>query len=131
MTDWVIHGNRVLTPVGLQRAAVLIKDGLIADILPAVPENTQSPVIDIGDSMLMPGIIDPHVHINEPGRTEWEGFDTATRSAIAGGMTTLVDMPLNSSPVTTTVKSFDQKLAATKGQLHANCGFWGGVIPGN
>lgn len=131
MTDLVIYGNRILTPDGIKRAAVLIRDGLIADILPVVPDGVRSPVIDIHDSILMPGIIDPHIHINEPGRTDWEGFDTATRSAIAGGLTTLVDMPLNSSPVTTTVRAFEQKLAATNGQLHANCGFWGGVIPGN
>jgi allantoinase len=79
----------------------------------------------------MPGVIDPHVHINEPGRTDWEGFDTATKSAIAGGITTLVDMPLNSSPVTTTATAFDEKVKATKGQLHTHCGFWGGVVPGN
>ena len=64
------------------------------------------PVIDVQDSVLMPGVIDPHVHINEPGRTDWEGFDTATRAAIAGGITTLVDMPLNASPVTTTARCF-------------------------
>ena len=100
------------------------------------------PVSDIGDLVLMPGIIDPHVHINEPGRTEWEGFDTATKAAIAGGITTLVEMPLNASPVTTTAKSFDEKIKAATGydqsgtvrpvlgKLHTNCGFWGGVIPG-
>ncbi len=79
----------------------------------------------------MPGVIDPHVHINEPGRTDWERFDTATKAALAGGITTLVDMPLNSSPVTTTVKAFEEKLLAAKNQLHTNCGFWGGIIPGN
>ena len=77
----------------------------------------------------MPGVIDPHVHINEPGRTDWEGFDTATKAAIAGGITTLVDMPLNSSPVTTTVKALNEKInAATRDQLHTNCGFWGGLF---
>src|SRR6185295_3404393 len=83
------------------------------------------------DKVLMAGIIDPHVHINEPGRTDWEGFDTATKAAIAGGITTLADMPLNSSPVTTTANAFDKKINATKNQLHTNCGFWGGIIPGN
>jgi allantoinase len=71
------------------------------------------------------------VHINEPGRTHWEGFETATRSAIAGGVTTLVDMPLNASPVTTTVNALQQKIAAAKKNLHTNCGFWGGIVPGN
>ncbi|HKZ67638.1 MAG TPA: allantoinase AllB, partial [Chitinophagaceae bacterium] len=88
-------------------------------------------VTDVGDKVLMPGVIDPHVHINEPGRTDWEGFDTATRAAIAGGITTLVDMPLNSSPVTITAKAFDEKIKASSGKMHTNCGFWGGVVPGN
>jgi len=86
---------------------------------------------DAGDNILMPGIIDAHVHINEPGRTEWEGFDTATQAAAAGGITTIVDMPLNASPVTTTVKAFEEKLAATKNKMHVNVGFYGGLIPGN
>jgi allantoinase len=88
-------------------------------------------LVDVGEKVVMPGIIDPHVHINEPGRTDWEGFDTATRAAAAGGITLLVDMPLNSSPVTTTAAAFDKKLAAAEGQLHCDCGFWGGVVPGN
>ena len=79
----------------------------------------------------MPGVIDPHVHINEPGRTDWEGFDTATKAALTGGITMLVDMPLNSSPVTTTAMAFDEKINAARDQLHTNCGFWGGIIPGN
>jgi allantoinase len=86
---------------------------------------------DAGDDILMPGLIDAHVHVNEPGRTEWEGFDTATMAAAAGGITTIVDMPLNASPVTTTVAAFEKKLEATKGKLHVNCGFYGGIIPGN
>jgi allantoinase len=88
-------------------------------------------IIDVGNKAVMPGVIDPHVHINEPGRTEWEGFETAAKAALAGGLTTLVDMPLNSSPVTTTVKAFEEKLAAAKNKLHTNVGFWGGVVPGN
>jgi len=86
---------------------------------------------DVGDNILMPGVIDVHVHINEPGRTDWEGFDTATQAAAAGGVTTIVDMPLNSSPVTTSKKAFDEKLAATKNKLNVNVGFYGGSIPGN
>ncbi|HYC27894.1 MAG TPA: amidohydrolase family protein, partial [Chitinophagaceae bacterium] len=88
-------------------------------------------IIDIGDDVLMPAIIDPHVHINEPGRTEWEGFDTATRAAIAGGVCTVIDMPLNSSPVTTNRRSLVTKLDAAKDKIHCNCGFWGGIVPGN
>lgn len=130
MRELAIFSKRVITPEGVNPAFVLIKDGKISDITDESPSN-DVPVTDVGDLVLMPGIVDPHVHINEPGRTDWEGFDTATRSAMAGGITSLVDMPLNSSPVTTTVKAFNEKLNATNGQLHVNCGFWGGVIPGN
>jgi allantoinase len=79
----------------------------------------------------MPALVDPHVHLNEPGRTNWEGFATGTRSAAAGGITTLVDMPLNCSPVTTTATAVDKKAKAAEGQLQVNCGFWGGIVPGN
>src|SRR5688572_25650762 len=130
MFDAAIKSDRTITPDGIKKAVVLIKDGLIADILPGLP-GADYPVTDVGDKVLMPGVIDPHVHINEPGRTAWEGFDSAMRAAIAGGITTLVDMPLNSSPVTTTVKAFNEKIKATFGKLHTNCGFWGGVVPGN
>lgn len=133
-----IKSERVITSVEIKRAIVLINDGKIADIVTELPGGDFE-LIDVGGKVLMSGVIDPHVHINEPGRTEWEGFDTATRAAIAGGITTLVDMPLNSSPVTTTVDAFDKKIAAALiGQtgtvrpgLHTNCGFWGGIIPGN
>ena len=131
MIDFAIRGNNVLTPTGIRPAVVLVKDGRIADVLSEVPAGFDADVIDLQDSVLMPGVIDPHVHINEPGRTDWEGFDTATKAAIAGGITTLVDMPLNASPVTTTANALDRKLAATSGQLHTNCGFWGGLVPGN
>jgi allantoinase len=127
MVDSAIHSNRVVTPNAVINATVVIKNGLVDDIVAGKLENA----IDVGDSVLMPGIVDPHVHINEPGRTEWEGFDTATKAAIAGGITSLVEMPLNASPVTTTVKALEEKLHAASGRLHTNCGFWGGVIPGN
>ncbi|UFH52427.1 allantoinase AllB [Spirosoma sp. KNUC1025] len=131
MTDFVIIGNNVVTPDGVRKAVVLIRNGQIVAVEAELPESFAGAVVDIGDDVLMPGLIDPHVHINEPGRTDWEGFDTATRAALAGGLTTLVDMPLNASPVTTTVDAFDQKIAALNGKLHTNCGFWGGLIPGN
>jgi len=130
MPDAAIKSDRVVTPNGIISATVFIKDGKIVDVAENKPGGNV-PLIDVGNSVLMAGVIDPHVHINEPGRTEWEGFDTATKAAIAGGITTVVDMPLNSSPVTTTAKAFDEKIKATKGQLHTNCGFWGGIIPGN
>lgn len=131
MFDLAIKSNKVVTPKGIQPAIVLINNGIIADIVELSNSGIDCETIELGDKILFPGVIDPHVHINEPGRTDWEGFDTATRSAIAGGITTLVDMPLNASPVTTTVSAFEEKLLSTKNKLHANCGFWGGVIPGN
>lgn len=88
-------------------------------------------VEDVGDLVLMPGLVDTHVHVNEPGRTEWEGFATATRAAAAGGVTTIVDMPLNASPPTTTLRAFELKAAATEGKLHVDVGLTGGVVPGN
>ncbi len=80
---------------------------------------------------MSPGLVDTHVHINEPGRTEWEGFDTATRAGAAGGVTTIVDMPLNSVPATTTVTALHAKVDSAKAQCHVDVGFWGGVVPGN
>src|SRR5262249_11450775 len=86
---------------------------------------------DVGDLVISPGIVDTHVHVNEPGRTEWEGFDTATRAAAAGGVTTIVDMPLNSVPATTTGEALEAKRAAARRQCHGDGGCWGGVVPGN
>ena len=110
---------------------VLVEGNTIA----AVGEYDQAPagaeLVDFGDLVLMPGLVDTHVHVNEPGRTEWEGFATATRAAAAGGVTTVVDMPLNSVPATTTVSALREKLAAAEGQLAVDVGFWGGVVPGN
>jgi len=121
----------VILPEGEREAWVLIDNGIIKDIVTALPSSNDVELTELGNKILMPGIIDTHVHINEPGRTEWEGFDTATKSAIAGGLTALVDMPLNSSPVTTSAKAFDEKLKAAAGKLHTNVGFWGGIVPGN
>lgn len=108
----------------------MINEGRISDVV-SYESIDDERLYDAGDKLLLAGVIDPHVHINEPGRTDWEGFDTATKAALAGGITTVVDMPLNSLPVTTSVEAFKLKLEATKGQLHTNCGFWGGIIPGN
>ncbi len=101
------------------------------DVVSALPFTEEIEVIELGDKILMPGVIDPHVHINEPGRTAWEGFETATMAALAGGITTMIDMPLNSSPVTTSAVAFDEKVLASKNKLHTNVGLWGGVVPGN
>lgn len=126
-----IVSRRAVTPEGVREAAVLVEGERIARVCrpDEVPPGVE--VHDAGDHVLMPGLVDCHVHLNEPGRTEWEGFDTATRAAAAGGVTTLVDMPLNCIPVTTTRDALDRKLEASEGKLHVDVGFWGGVIPGN
>jgi allantoinase len=90
-----------------------------------------APTEDFGDAVLMAGLVDSHVHVNEPGRTTWEGFSTATRSAAAGGVTTIVDMPLNSIPATTSVRALEEKVAALDGQCAIDVGLWGGAVPGN
>ena len=131
MAKTIIKSNRIITPSGIQPGYIIINEGVIEDVVEHLNSLEEVTITDAGNAVVMSGIIDPHVHINEPGRTDWEGFDTATRAAIAGGITTVVDMPLNSSPVTTTVQAFHQKIAATNNKLHTNVGFWGGVVPGN
>ena len=127
-----LKSHRVVLPEGERAATILLENGRISALLPYEAEFAAgTEVIDVGHRAILPGIIDPHVHINEPGRTDWEGFDTATRAALAGGLTSLVDMPLNSAPVTTSVANLELKKTATQGQLHCNVGFWGGVVPGN
>lgn len=123
----MLYSTRCWVNDRLEAASVSFENGIITDI----SSTKIAGATDLGDHILMPGIIDAHVHINEPGRTAWEGFDTGTKAAAYGGVTTIVDMPLNASPVTTTVKSFSQKLSAAAGKLHVNCGFYGGLVPGN
>ena len=125
-----LHSNRILFPNGIRKGFLILKDGKIADILNELNPNDYH-IEDVGNNLIMPGIIDPHVHINEPGRTEWEGFITATKAAAAGGITTLIDMPLNSSPVTTNEQNFKIKLDEAANKLVVNVGFWGGVVPDN
>ncbi len=126
-----IHSTRVITPSGVIEATLILADGIIQDVLPGRVQREGIPFESVGNKVIMPGVIDAHVHINEPGRTEWEGFETATKAAAAGGITTLIEMPLNASPVTTTVDALKLKLEAAKGKLLVNCGFYGGVIPSN
>jgi len=127
----VIRSTRVVLPEGVQPASIHIADGRITRILPHAETADVRQVIDLENLVVSPGIVDTHVHVNEPGRTEWEGFDTATRAAAAGGVTTVVDMPLNSIPATTSVAGLQAKQAAAAGSCHVNVAFWGGVVPGN
>ncbi len=127
-----LFSKNVVLPEGVVAATLLLEHGKIAAILrEKLAATKELPVTNLGDSVIMPGLIDCHVHMNEPGRTEWEGFETGTLAAAAGGITSIVDMPLSSRPVTTTLKALKDKIEATAGKLMINCGFWGGIIPGN
>jgi allantoinase len=124
--DFVLRSHRVVLPEGEQPASVCVSDGRIVEIEPYDFGGD-----DLGDRVLLPGLVDTHVHINEPGRTEWEGFATATRAAAAGGVTTVIDMPLNSVPSTVDVQSLNVKRRAAEGRCHVDVAFWGGAIPSN
>ncbi|PYQ73035.1 MAG: allantoinase, partial [Acidobacteria bacterium] len=103
----VIRSTRVVLADGVRAASIHVENGVIARI--DDDRSNRGDLFDAGDLVILPGLVDTHVHVNEPGRTEWEGFDTATRAAAAGGVTTIVDMPLNSVPATTTVAALDEK----------------------
>jgi allantoinase len=131
LPDVVIRGSRVVTPSGIQPAAVFVRGGRIEAVTSpkAVPEG--APVVDADPAVVLPGLVDSHVHVNEPGRTDWEGFETATRAAALGGVTAFVDMPLNCVPPTTTLAALDEKRRAAQDQLTVDVATWGGVVPGN
>ncbi|MGW3728034.1 allantoinase AllB [Streptomyces sp. NPDC000851] len=129
--ELVLRSTRVITPEGTRAASVAVAGGRIAAVLPYDAPVGGVRVEDVGDHVLLPGLVDTHVHVNDPGRTEWEGFWTATRAAAAGGITTLVDMPLNSLPPTTTVENLRTKQKAAADKAHIDVGFWGGALPGN
>jgi allantoinase len=129
--DLVVRSSRVVLPGGERPAAVAVDGGRITAISAPEARLDAATEIDLGGVALLPGLVDTHVHINEPGRTEWEGFATATRAAAAGGVTTLVDMPLNSLPPTTTPGALEAKRDAARGRVHVDVGFWGGAVPGN
>jgi allantoinase len=132
MANFVLKSRRILIQGKLTDAALVVQGGRFISI----EQNAQRPfpgldVLDVGERVVLPGLLDCHVHLNEPGRTDWEGFETGTRAAAAGGVTTLVDMPLNSIPATTTVEGQRRKAEAAKGRCHTDYAFWGGVVPGN
>src|SRR5580658_9283793 len=123
--------QRVVTPSGTHPAAVLVEQGRIVELCAPGEIPTNSEIVDLSEYALLPGLVDAHTHINEPGRTEWEGFETATRAAAAGGFTTLVDMPLNNLPATTTVENLCLKQNAASGKCMVDYGFWGGAVADN
>jgi allantoinase len=131
--DLVIRGRRVVLPAGERSAAVAIRDGQVAAVLRAdASVRAAADLVLHDDEVLMPGLVDTHVHVNEPGRTEWEGFATATLAAAAGGVTTIIDMPLNSEPPTVDAAALDAKRrAAETAGCHVDVGFWGGAVPGS
>ncbi len=130
--DLVIRGQRIMTTAGEVPREVGVRDGRIVAIEPLGNALVGTEVIELAeDEVLLPGLVDTHVHVNEPGRTQWEGFASATRAAAAGGVTTIIDMPLNSIPPTTTVAALELKRDAARDQAFIDVGFWGGAIPGN
>lgn len=126
--DLVIRSGRVVRPGAIGPATVFATAGTIVDVVAGPPPEDLS-ILDVGDSIILPGLVDTHVHVNDPGRADWEGFETATRAAAAGGVTTIVDMPLNSLPPTVDAGSLALKLAAAEGRCVVDCGFWGGAVP--
>src|ERR1700728_3173969 len=127
----VIRSRRMVLPSGVTEAAAAVRDNRIELLTDYDAPIEADQTVDLGDLPLLPGLVDSHVHVDEPGRTEWEGFATATRAALAGGVTTICDMPLNSSPATTTVDALRAKVAAADGQCAVDVAFWGGAVPGN
>ena len=120
-----------MTQQGLMPATLVVEDGRFVEIRAWDTGRSDAPLLDFGDAVLLPGLVDSHVHINEPGRTEWEGFWTATRAAAAGGVTTLIDMPLNCVPETTSLEALEAKRGAAKDKTWVDWAAWGGVVRGN
>jgi allantoinase len=123
----ILRSRRVVTPAGVRAATIHIR----GERIERIGEFDEPYEIDYGDFVIMPGLVDSHVHVNEPGRTEWEGFESATRAAAAGGVTTIVDMPLNSIPPTTSVDALLAKVKAMEGKCWVDVGLWGGAVPDN
>ena len=132
MHDLVIRARRAVTPEGIRPVAVAVREGRIVLLTTVEADLDTAQEVRLGDDeVLLPGLVDTHVHVNEPGRTHWEGFATATRSAAAGGVTTIIDMPLNSIPPTVNVAALTAKRTVAGPQTAVDVGFWGGAVPGN
>src|SRR3954465_11987390 len=131
MVDLVLRSRRAVLAAGERPAAVSVLPGRTGAGPPHHAVLDAAEQVELGDLALLPGLVDTHVHVNEPGRTEWEGFATATRAAAAGGVTTICDMPLNSLPPTTSVAALAEKRAAAAGKCWVDVAFWGGAGPGN
>jgi allantoinase len=130
--ELVVRARRAVLPDGERAAAVAVAGGRITAVTARDDAPAAATVVDLADDeVLIPGLVDAHVHVNEPGRTQWEGFATATRAALAGGVTTIVDMPLNSIPPTVDVPALEAKRTAAAGKCHVDVGFWGGAVPEN
>jgi allantoinase len=130
--DLVVRGARVLTTAGVVAREVAVRNGVIVAIEPLGSNLTGTEVVTLTEEeVLIPGLVDTHVHVNEPGRTEWEGFASATKAAAAGGVTTIIDMPLNSIPSTVNRPALEYKRLHAQGQAFVDVGFWGGAVPGN
>ncbi len=131
MKEFLIHSKQCFINNQFVEATLYIKNEKIHQVFKGLHTIENIELLDYGNLIVMSGIIDAHVHINEPGREDWEGFETATKAAAIGGITTLIEMPLNANPVTTTAENFKIKQSASTGKLHVNCGFYGGIIPTN
>ena len=132
VANLVIHAEKTVFPDGVRPATIVIKGERIVAVEPfGTPVNADKEFTIPQGQMLMPGLLDSHVHVNEPGRTQWEGYESATRAALAGGITTILDMPLNSDPPTVDVDKLELKRNTTAGKLSVDVGFWGGAVPGN
>ncbi|HSD46047.1 MAG TPA: amidohydrolase family protein, partial [Pyrinomonadaceae bacterium] len=132
MPNLIIRGRTVVSADAIGPASIHISDEKIVAVRGFDEIVGNCEIVEADEySIVMPGLVDTHVHINSPGRTEWEGFPSATRAAAAGGVTTLIDMPLNSIPATTTLEALQTKLDDARENCFVDVGFWGGVVPGN
>ena len=130
-SEFVLLSTRIICNDGPVDGGIIVRNGEIEEVVERAEVPRRMPSIDAGNHVIMPGIVDTHAHINEPGRTDWEGFETATQAAAAGGITTVIDMPLNSIPPTTNFQNLEIKAAAAAGHCAIDYGFWGGLVPGN